>query len=211
MSGTTEFSEVGHCGGKLTITVATAPTGEKQYQLGFSHSSPTQASICQLYASHDGQPICFLAMGGLGDKTELPPVPGLSVLLASDMEGMYGHECPRCKNYWRADAFPVSWVTTCPYCALRTGPQYFLTKGQRKYISEYCKLVVDAVERRMASTSLTLMKSPMRPARTLRSLGSITPNSRNNTNTNARHVARCRTYWGSTASAHRAVPETISW
>lgn len=141
-----EFSEVGHCGGKITVTAVTSPGGQKQYQLGFSHSSPTPAAICTVYATHEGEPICFIAMGGIGSETNMPPVPGISVLLASDMQGMYGHECPRCTEYWRADAFPVPWVTTCPYCALRAAPHYFLTKGQRKYMTEYCNLVVHATE-----------------------------------------------------------------
>lgn len=85
-------------------------------------------------------------MGGMGDRTNLPPVQGISVLLASDMEGMYGHECPRCKEYWRSDGFPVAWRTTCPYCGLRAASHSFLAKGQRKYVQEFCKLVVDAME-----------------------------------------------------------------
>jgi hypothetical protein len=77
----------------------------------------------------------------------MPSVPGVSVLLASDAGGMYGHECPSCSGYWRTNAFPVPFVTTCPYCALRAPAHYFLTKGQRKYVEECCKLVVDAMEK----------------------------------------------------------------
>jgi hypothetical protein len=146
MSTAHEFIEIGNCGGKLTLTVVTSAEGQKQYQLGFSHSSPTPAALCTVYATHEGDPICFIAMGGIGAEVNMPRIPGVSVLLASDMQGMYGHECPRCAEYWRADAFPVSWLTTCPYCTLRAGPQHFLTQGQRKYIREYCKMVADALD-----------------------------------------------------------------
>jgi hypothetical protein len=146
MSEVREFTDVGHCGGKVTVTVVTSAEGVKQYQLKFEHSSPTPASMSMLYAGLDGQPLAFVAMGGIGSTINTPQVPGVSVLLASDMQGMYGHECPRCKEYWRTDGFPVPWSTTCPYCGLRARPHVFLSKGQRKYVAEFCKLVSDAVE-----------------------------------------------------------------
>lgn len=147
MSAVREFTEVGHCGGKLTVTVATEAGGEKKYQLGFTHCSPTPALISTLFASFDGAPLGFIQMGGLSDRpNEAPPAPGISVLLASDMEGMYGHTCPRCEEYWRADGFPATWRTTCPYCGLRMPAHAFLTKGQRKFIKEFCGLVVEAME-----------------------------------------------------------------
>jgi hypothetical protein len=147
MSAVREFTEVGHCGGKLTVTVTTEPDGRKKYALGFRHSAATPASISNLYATLEGEPIAFIAMGGIGAETNLPPVQGISVLLASDMEAMYGHECPRCKEYWRTTWFGVGWLTVCPYCALKAPPHYFLTKGQRKYVAECCKLVVEALEK----------------------------------------------------------------
>lgn len=142
-----EFSEVGHCGGTLTVTVVTSPEGNKQYQLGYTHSSPRPSSISSVFSTFEGEPIAFVAIGGMGAETNTPAIPGISTLLASDEHGLYGHECPRCKGYWRTDGFPVYWATTCPYCALRAEPHYFLTKGQRRYIEECCKLVVDAMEK----------------------------------------------------------------
>jgi hypothetical protein len=147
MTDLREFSEVGHCGGTLTVTVLTSPEGKRQYQLGYEHSSPRPSSISNVFSTFEGEPIAFVAIGGMGAETNTPVVPGISTLLASDEHGLYGHECPRCKGYWRTDGFPVYWVTTCPYCALRAAPHYFLTKGQRRYIEECCKLVVDAMEK----------------------------------------------------------------
>lgn len=147
MSATREFTEVGHCGGTLTVNVVTSSEGKRQYQLGYKHSSPRPSSISSVFSTFEGEPIAFVAMGGIGSSTNTPSVPGISTLLASDAQGLYGHECPRCRSYWRTDGFPVYWVTTCPYCALRAAPHFFLTKGQRKYVEECCKLVVDAMEK----------------------------------------------------------------
>lgn len=147
MSVAREFTEVGHCGGTLTVTVVTSSEGNRQYQLSYQHSSPRPSSISSIFSTFEGEPIAFVAMGGIGSETNTPDVPGVSTLLASDAEGLYGHECPRCSGYWRTDGFPVYWATTCPYCALRAAPHYFLTKGQRKYIAECCELIVDAMEK----------------------------------------------------------------
>jgi hypothetical protein len=138
---------VGHCGGKLTVTVATGPEGGKSYQLGYNHSSPTPAALSSLFASFEGIPLGFIAMGGLDERPNTnPPAPGIYVFIGSDMEGMFGHECPRCKQYWRSGGFPVSWRMVCPYCALRVPSHNFLTKGQGKYVKDFCKLVTDAME-----------------------------------------------------------------
>src|SRR5688572_2901426 len=103
MTASREFSEVGHCGGKLTVTVVTAPDGNKQYQLGYSNSSLHAAGFCCLVATFDGEPISFTAMGGWSSEPNTANFRGIMVLLGSDKEGMYGHQCPRCKNYWRTD------------------------------------------------------------------------------------------------------------
>lgn len=142
-----EFTEVGHCGGKLTVTVVTDTDGQKKYQLGYSHSSSTPAALSSLFATFEGKPIGFVAMGGLSDDPNAaPPSPGIYVLLASDMQGMYGHECPRCNEYWRSNGFPAGWRTICPYCGLRMASHNFLTKGQRKYVQDFCKLVAEVME-----------------------------------------------------------------
>jgi hypothetical protein len=85
-------------------------------------------------------------MGGLSDNpNSAPPIPGVYTFLGSDMEGLFGHECPRCKEYWRSNGFPATWPTTCPYCALRAPSHNFLTKAQRKYIREFSGLLNEAM------------------------------------------------------------------
>lgn len=54
MSAEREFQEVGHCGGQLTVTVITEQDSQKKYQLGYSHSSLTPASISNVFATFDG-------------------------------------------------------------------------------------------------------------------------------------------------------------
>jgi len=146
MSTAREFSEVGHCGGKLTVTVSTIEGGKKAYQIGVRNSAPTPAGWTMLYADSDGNPLSFVPIGGLSDDTGPKSAPGILVILGSDIETLYGHECPRCHEYWRTDGFPARWATTCPYCGLQAAPHYFLTKGQRNYITECCKLVLEAMD-----------------------------------------------------------------
>ena len=143
-----EFAPVGHCGGKVTVTVVTDPDGGRKYQLGYRHSSNTPAALSSLFVSFDGRAMGFVPFGGLSDQAEAvsPPNPGIFVFIGSDVEGMYGHECPRCNGYWRSSGFPATWRMVCPYCGLRTASHNFLSAGQRKYVGEFCALVAQAME-----------------------------------------------------------------
>ena len=82
-----------------------------------------------------------MELGGLAGPTAEPPpaMRGYTVLVASDSEGMFGHQCPRCKEYWRSRGAPAGWPMTCPYCALRAGTHYFLTAAQLKYVQSCCQ------------------------------------------------------------------------
>ena len=136
-----EFQEIGHCGGKIIISVSTNKQGQRQYQFTVTHSAPCPASIYAIYALPEGLPMSMISMGGIGQAWNSPPHPNcVSVFIASDSEGKFGHECPKCKGYWRSDSAPATWPTTCPYCGLRLSTHHFLTQGQRKYVHAYCDL-----------------------------------------------------------------------
>lgn len=144
MEGTPEFQEIGHCGGKVTITTLTDDDGCRKYQLGFSHVSLYgPAALFAVYALPQGIPVAPIKLGGIGQPWNPSPVPGcVPVMIASDTEGRFGHGCPRCRGYWRSDAMPVS----CPYCALRGEQHQFLTDAQREYVRQYCSFFSDALE-----------------------------------------------------------------
>src|SRR5262249_17491928 len=97
----------------------------------------------------DGRVRGFAPMGGLSDAAadaEQPDPGGVFVFLGSDMEGMFGHRCPKCKEYWRSNGFPVTWQMICPYCGLHAPSHAFLTPGQLKYARECYNLIVEAMD-----------------------------------------------------------------
>lgn len=141
-----EFSEIAHCGGRVTIRIQTDAEGGRGAQISMSHSSPNPAAWFAIYAVYPGVPIGMIQLGGIGDHWNPPPLhDAFSVFIASDSQGLFGHECPRCKGYWRSNGTPSGWRATCPYCALRTESHQFLTKGQRKYVQHYSGFYMEAL------------------------------------------------------------------
>lgn len=142
-----EFKEIGHCGGRFTVNVKTAEDGHRSIQFGIRHSRPTPASFFAVYTLPQGIPVGTIQLGGIGQPWNPAPTPGcLPVFIASDSLGMFGHQCPQCKGYWRSAAAPSRWMLTCPYCSLRAQSHQFLTEGQRKYVTACCELVERAMQ-----------------------------------------------------------------
>ena len=137
-----DFQEIGHSGGKITFTVATDKDGRRTYQVGFSSSRPVPVVLIGVYATSDGVPFAEMSFGGWGDPVETPPPGGLPVHIASDSEGQFGHDCPRCKQYWRSG--PHS--NRCPYCALLAPSFAFLSAAQLRYVRRYCEVLSNALE-----------------------------------------------------------------
>lgn len=141
-----DFQEVAHAGGRITFTVVT-DDGRRQYQIGFSGSSPNPMSICAVYALSDGTVVDDVEMGGMGQSWGSPPIPGcLPVLIASDSEGKFGHQCFACSGYWRSRGAPATWDTICPYCGVRGKTSHFLTDAQREYVNHYVNVLCSALE-----------------------------------------------------------------
>jgi hypothetical protein len=56
---------------------------------------------------------------------------------------MFGYQCPVCKGYWRAE----HGGRVCPYCAYKSEGRFrFLTDAQRRYVKEYCDLLINALD-----------------------------------------------------------------
>ena len=62
-------------------------------------------------------------------------------MIGSDRTGMFGHQCPECRGYWRSQEAPSRWPITCPYCGLVADCHHFRTTGQLAYIEECCNLL----------------------------------------------------------------------
>lgn len=143
----TDFSEVGHTGGKATFSIRCDEEGRVSYQVGYSHSSPRPATFIGIYAHPDGFACGNIVLGGIGQPFNPPPLPNcFVVLMASDSQGMFGHECPECKKHFRTEGIPSRFPLTCPYCGLRAKSYHFLTPPQKSYIAHY----VDSLNRALA-------------------------------------------------------------
>lgn len=133
-----DFSEVGHTGGKATFTIRSGKGGQVSYQIGYSHFAPRPSTLVGVYAHHDGFACGNIEMGGIGQQWSPPPLPNcVAVIMASDSQGKFGHECPECKKHFRTDNIPAKYPLTCSYCGLRAESYHFLTSAQKAYIAHY--------------------------------------------------------------------------
>ena len=143
MSSKSELEEIGHTGGKIKFAVKTDAEGRRSYNVEFTHSRPTPATVFAVYAIPQGAACGDINMRGMGVPWNDPPIPGCyPVFISSDTTGMFGHQCPSCNGYWRAD----HGGKICPYCGFQ-GKQYFefLTDAQQRYVKQYCDLLTNAL------------------------------------------------------------------
>jgi hypothetical protein len=138
-----EFREIDHCGGRFMVTVETDANGQRGVSFGVTHSRPAPASLVCVYALPQG-----IAVGMLDVPGSVPaPFPVcFQIYIASDSEGLFGHECPACGQYWRSQGASAYWAITCPYCGLRADGHRFLTAGQRRFVDMMCAITRDAIE-----------------------------------------------------------------
>jgi hypothetical protein len=139
---TGEFQEIGHTGGKVTFTVVTDASGNRGYQIGWSHSRPVPSAIFAVWALRQGVAVAGIELGGIGTPWNPPPVPGcFPVFMGSDSHGKFGHQCHACSGYWRSDGGP----TMCPYCGARGERHMFLTEAQQRFVAQYCERLRQAL------------------------------------------------------------------
>jgi hypothetical protein len=150
-----DFQEIAHCGGRATFHIQCDRAGRKSYSLGFQHDRPTPASWIGIYAlAPQGIPVSDFRIGGIGQGFDPQPQPGwYPVFLGSDSRQCWGHQCPRCRGYFRNGIHPAIYPLTCPYCGLRTAAHQFLTPAQRVYVRHYLDTLLDALEEDMEPDS----------------------------------------------------------
>ena len=130
-----DFQEIAHSGGQLIIRIGADNRGQRGYQLAWQHQRPVAAAVFAVYALPQGIAVGQMNLGGIGSVPNPPPVPGcFQVFIGSDSEGKFGHQCPACNGYWRAD----SGVQVCPYCRVPAEVHNFLTTAQRSYVGQVC-------------------------------------------------------------------------
>lgn len=133
-----EFQEIAHCGGQFTFHVVTNEQGHRQYQVKWQSQRPVPATIFAVYALPQGIVVADIHLGGIGQPWNAPPSPDCyPVFIGSDSEGLFGHECSRCKVYWRSRGG----AQICPNCGRHGRHHQFLTTAQRLYAQQYCELL----------------------------------------------------------------------
>jgi hypothetical protein len=136
-----EFQEIAHSGGTVTFSVFTKEHGQRAYQVKYTGSRPVKVVLVEICAHYDGDRVAAL---GFNEK---PPAGWFPVTMASDSEGMFGHQCPACSQYWRSGP----WPTTCPYCRIRADGTVFLTNAQKLYVQQWCQKLREALDEAAAA------------------------------------------------------------
>ena len=144
MSNRPDFQAVGHSGGQVTISVRKDELGRRGYQLSWQHCRPVPAAMFGVYALPQGIVFCQAELGGIGGRTETPPVPGgcYLVFIGSDREGLFGRTCRSCNGYWRGRVNS----SFCPYCGFHGHLLEFLTPGQVSYVAQFCAKMREALD-----------------------------------------------------------------
>lgn len=138
-----DFKEIAHSGGKVTFNIVSDANGRKSYQITYSGSRPVPMRMFAIYATQDGEPVANIQMGGVGSPWNPPPDPSCRpVLISSDSEGLFGHQCPGCAGYWRSDT-----ARFCPYCRLEAESFLFLTPAHLSYVRHYVDTLHDGLEK----------------------------------------------------------------
>lgn len=143
-TGHNDFKEIAHSGGKVTFSIVSDAGGRKSYQVTWSSSRPVPFRVFAIYATPEGEPVANIRLGGVGSPWDPPPDPSCRpVFISSDSEGLFGHECPICRSYWRSDA-PARF---CPYCRVEAESFNFLTPAHLSYVRHYVDTLQDALEK----------------------------------------------------------------
>ncbi len=142
-----DFRELAPCGGTFTLNIQTSASGHKIYQNGISQSSPKGAAISMIACDFYGNALKVVQLGWApGQEDQIQPSKDHFItFLPSDTEMMFGHECPRCKGYWRSDGMPHLWPLTCPYCGLCSPTHFFLTNAHRHFLLELTNQLHEAI------------------------------------------------------------------
>lgn len=128
MNKLNEFEEIPHSGGSITFS-----NGQSKYE----NRNPFPMILYEIVVSFNG---IILSRGNFGRHPV--PEPAVTVMIASDKEGLFGYSCPRCEKYFRANHH-IPETIVCPYCLYIANALKFLTMNQKQYIDLYVKSSIE--------------------------------------------------------------------
>jgi hypothetical protein len=132
-----EFDEICLSGGRIEFKWDGQGVSPAYSNMGVRH-----CAVFQVCLSLEGRLLDFVPIG-MGDTVPYPQ-PSIPVLVVSDVEGMFGRTCPKCKCYFRTD-MPTRFMF-CPYCRIKANNVFFTTENQKKFIALYYVAIVSALK-----------------------------------------------------------------
>jgi hypothetical protein len=143
-----DFREIAHCGGYVSIT-SLIIDGVPKASLTVGGSSPNAMAWLGYGVSPRGVVLGRVPLHGIGVPIVVPagalPWP---VMLGSDSEGKFGHQCPKCAGYWRSES--AQDVMYCPYCGERFPAHQLLTPAHKAYCELFADMCLEALQSAIA-------------------------------------------------------------
>lgn len=138
-----DFKEISHSGGVITFSIRTGEDGQRSVGILIRGTRPVPSVMIGVYAIAQGIPVATMSLAGMGIASDPPPFSGCyPVMVSSDSEGHFGHNCPRCNSYWRSGP----WPRLCPYCNWRGEGHQFLSSAQLRFVKHYCEVMTAGMD-----------------------------------------------------------------
>src|ERR1051325_3327963 len=102
---------------------------------------PVRSTLVELFVKADGTPIEFSPTTGMAYGP--PPQPEFMAMFASDEEGLFGQQCPKCSSYFRS---AVPFTAHCPYCGASPDALEFITPNQWRFFEGFADAIINASE-----------------------------------------------------------------
>ena len=155
---------------------------------------PVRSTLVELFVKADGTPVAFSPITGIG--LQPAPEPEFMVMFASDEEGLFGQQCPKCASYFRSGA---PFTSQCPYCGATPDALEFITPTQRRFFKGFAEAIITAPE---GETTVDLDQLLSQSPRTSSRRGT-TQKSASRRTSSVRSVAASSMYLANMSSARR--------
>lgn len=137
-----EFSEISPAGGTFEFII----NGDGK-SISFGYRGVNVRALHGLRVTLKGKILGFLALGGIGRQKKEPDFE-FPVLIPSDLEGLFGRNCPSCGSYFRT--LSVGEFLHCPYCGIVDRLEHFLTENQKLFVKKQIEMAREAINKKVS-------------------------------------------------------------